>query len=1033
MSGGIASGTDPAGLDFGLKYGDQAQEFATGLADAANAFKSVGFMLEATGHNYKNADAASTVGGSGPAGGVGSEPSETKPGDAATGPNSNTVSPPTKWHLIVPFLNMIPGGMFAGAALTWPTGNSGMMRLTAAQWSNLGRGLSVFDDAVAPVKAVVAAQKIPEGGRIDEVLGKLGEAVSKLSDSASVLARAIDDFAGGVQETQDAIRRLLDRISLDGAWDVVKGIFTGEADDILREVARDVGTVLQNFQRQVKGIVGLLEELASALGDAVTSLQKWVRPHLEELFGDEVGGALADGFTLYTDFQVGLTTGLINTVAGTVAMADPDTWKGMAETVMTVAKDPSKLPGVLADMGKEFVAWDKWSSDHPGRAAGEAAFNIGSLFVPGGALSKTGSVARGLSATRGLLDSGRVPGLGGLGSGRDAPNLDNVPDLESVGARVPDVPEVRAPAIPESLINPTVPGGVDAPSSPRGLEGPPGPPNPPGSTATPGGGESRGFGGGGDGPPPGPPGTASGPPESGPGRTDGPSPQSPAAPGPGAVDPPSHAPNPGDSAPPATNHAPDSPEPSASPDAGRSPSEPNHPPTQHQPSAPEANQSHNGASHPDAGTAPPSPDRHGADHAPSETHSNAGEHNGFDRSHTPVDQPATHAPSAEQHGGHERTSAADSNPAAQQPHTPNDGNTGRQESTGAPPVGMAGIGPMASHAPGATHTPSVTHTPDARTPDARTPDARTPDGRPSQALSAESARTQQPSAASPAPGHSPSAPVNASKESAPGTSSQTAHPSVSSQAPRPTANDASGEPDVGTAGERPPTGAPAPPAADLDSKTMHSTDGAAAIDGQPPVAGPDRSHRPGSDEAHQSDMPQHVREDSRTGDVPISREQFDEIVATEKGERPPPESYLPPNYIAEHLSHFENGASRILLRSDFEEYGIGKPDDGKSEFVLTRDDADAMIDETGGDPVKLAHKLGIPEDQLADDSVVIVEFHSTESYHPRMPSGNEWGANRQWLPGGRLPQGDLEAVLHTDGMVKDRDYTVTDMKTGEIL
>lgn len=487
VSGGIASGTDPAGLDFGLKYGDQAQQFASALAEAANAVKSVGFMLEATGHNYENADAASTVGGSGPTGGVGSPPSEIKAGDAATGPNSNTVSPPTKWHLIVPFLNALPGGMVAAAALTWPSGNSGMMRLTAAQWRNLGQGLSVFDDAVAPVKSLVAAQRIHEGGKIDEVLGRLSQAVSGLSTNASALAQLIDDFAGGVQETQDAIRRLLDRISLDGAWDMVKGVFTGEADDILREVARDVGTVLEHFQRQVKGVVGLLGELTSALGDAVTALQNWVRPRLEELLGDEVGGALADAFTMYTDFQVGLTTGLINTVAGTVAMADPDTWKGMAETVMSVAEDPSKLPGVLADMGAEFVALDKWSSDHPGRAAGEAAFNIGSLFVPGGALSKTGTLAKGLSATRGLLDSGRIPGLRGLGSGSGTPGVENLPELDGAGPRLPEVPEVRPPAIPKSLLGPTAPNSVDAPSSPRGLEGPAGPPGARGQATTPGG------------------------------------------------------------------------------------------------------------------------------------------------------------------------------------------------------------------------------------------------------------------------------------------------------------------------------------------------------------------------------------------------------------------------------------------------------------------------------------------------------------------------------------------------------------------
>lgn len=394
--------------------------------------------------------------------------------------------------MIVPFLNALPGGMFAGAALTWPSGSSGMMRLTAAQWRNLGQGLSVFDDAMAPVRTTVSAQKIPEGAKIGEALDKLGQATSELSGLGTEVGRSIDTFADGVQETQDAIRRLLDRISLDGVWDTVKGIFTGEADDILREVARDVGTVLENFQRQVKGVVGLLEQLATAIGDAVTSLQKWVRPHLESLLGEEVGGALADAFTLYTDFQVGLTTGLINTVAGTVAMADPDTWKGMAEVAWSVAQDPTTLPGVLADMGKEFVAWDKWSSDHPGRAAGEAAFNIGSLFVPGGALSKTGTLARGLKATRGLLEDGRIPGLRGLGSGNSTPSLDNVPGIDDLGTRVPDVPEARPPAIPESLLNPTSPGGVDAPASPRGLEGPAGPPEPPGPAATPGGGDGGG-------------------------------------------------------------------------------------------------------------------------------------------------------------------------------------------------------------------------------------------------------------------------------------------------------------------------------------------------------------------------------------------------------------------------------------------------------------------------------------------------------------------------------------------------------------
>ena len=61
----------------------------------------------------------------------------------------------------------------------------------------------------------------------------------------------------------------------------------------------------------------------------------------------------------------------------------------------------------------------------------------------------------------------------------------------------------------------------------------------------------------------------------------------------------------------------------------------------------------------------------------------------------------------------------------------------------------------------------------------------------------------------------------------------------------------------------------------------------------------------------------------------------------------------------------------------------------------------------------------------------MVEFEPTDSYRAHMPSGNEWGANKHWLPGGRLPAGDLEAVVYTDGMISGRDYTVKDLKTGK--
>ncbi|YCI28654.1 PAAR domain-containing protein [Erwinia sp. PK3-005] len=167
--------------------------------------------------------------------------------------------------------------------------------------------------------------------------------------------------------------------------------------------------------------------------------------------------------------------------------------------------------------------------------------------------------------------------------------------------------------------------------------------------------------------------------------------------------------------------------------------------------------------------------------------------------------------------------------------------------------------------------------------------------------------------------------------------------------------------------------------------------------------------------------------------TPLSNEKINEIVNIEKGQRPPPEDYLPESYIREHNEAFKEGASRIITRSSFEEYGLGKPDVGRSEFVLTKDNANKILNETHGDPIEIAKRLGIPEEQLKNDSLVHVEFKNSKLYSPKIPTGNEWGANSQWIPGGKLPQGDLEAVVHTEGMINGQHYIVTDISTGEIL
>lgn len=780
---GIASGWDPAGAHFGLTYGDDAQKFANTLAEAANAFKYSGQRLEATGYNYKNADAGSTIGGQTPMGSVGEAPSETKAVDAPTGPSGAIVPPPPNWWLIDGLLNAIPFiGSVAGAVMTWPQGNPSLMRLTAAQWKNFATGLAAFNDDVPALKTAVSQQHIPEQPKIQECLGQLGEYLPYLAELAKTIGENVDQFANGVQKAQDAIRRLLDRISPEGLWDTVTGFLTGEGDDILRQIADDVGTVLENFQQEVKGIVGLLSDLSKALGEALDAFQKWVKPALEATFGDEVGGALADAVTFYTDVQLGLINSVIGTVSGLVSLADVDVLKGMAEMALSVAEDPTKLPGVLENMGKQFIAYDQLTGDHPGRGVGEAAGNIGMLFLPGGAATKTGSVARGLRYGSKLLDEGRLPrfsDIPGMGGGRSLPSVD---DLPGAGPGHPGAPEFTPPQLPESLANPpSAPHAPEAPSTPQPLGGSGGPP--------------------GGGPPDPPGGRPVGPPDSGPGRADGPAPQSSSS---GAVEPqhvsdpttpstPTHAPTSGDAPAPSAPHAPESPSPAIPHETGgQSPSAPSPSPTEHSPATQESHG--NGVAEP----------RTDGNHAPNESHQPAPEvHTGgtADGTHAPANhQPAAHTPTTESPTAHEPARTDNGRPH-EPTHAPGEASEARPHEPAAttPAAPMAGGMPMAPHAGGGVHSPS--DGPASRAPSPEPP-PRTPESKAPQASSPESPRTTAPASAGPGPSSTPSAPVDPPMKATHGAPGEPrAHgPELSS--PRPASHGAN-EPQAPTTPEAP--------------------------------------------------------------------------------------------------------------------------------------------------------------------------------------------------------------------------------------
>lgn len=147
------------------------------------------------------------------------------------------------------------------------------------------------------------------------------------------------------------------------------------------------------------------------------------------------------------------------------------------------------------------------------------------------------------------------------------------------------------------------------------------------------------------------------------------------------------------------------------------------------------------------------------------------------------------------------------------------------------------------------------------------------------------------------------------------------------------------------------------------------------------------------------------------------------ILDLPKGSRPDPSTYLSPDYIKAHLGEFDGGATRFMTKSNFDRYGIAQADG--TSFVMPTSEVDALIARTGGDPRAMEEALGLPNGFL-DGNVVRVDIENPAADGLRMPSGNEAGANPQWLPGGKLPTGVSEAVI--DGAkVPAGDLHVTGM------
>lgn len=135
-----------------------------------------------------------------------------------------------------------------------------------------------------------------------------------------------------------------------------------------------------------------------------------------------------------------------------------------------------------------------------------------------------------------------------------------------------------------------------------------------------------------------------------------------------------------------------------------------------------------------------------------------------------------------------------------------------------------------------------------------------------------------------------------------------------------------------------------------------------------------------------------------------------------------------PSRIQRATTSVQDGGTRFMPRSDLRDYGITHRDG--TSFLMSSSEVDDMLAQTGGDPALMEQALGLTAGTLGGGDLVRVDVPHPFDHGIRMPTGNESGANPQWLPGGLTPSGISEGVIDAGGMVEGTDFTVDDFPPG---
>lgn len=150
--------------------------------------------------------------------------------------------------------------------------------------------------------------------------------------------------------------------------------------------------------------------------------------------------------------------------------------------------------------------------------------------------------------------------------------------------------------------------------------------------------------------------------------------------------------------------------------------------------------------------------------------------------------------------------------------------------------------------------------------------------------------------------------------------------------------------------------------------------------------------------------------------APLSPQQMQTILATPKGKRPAPETYLTKRYIKNHLRKFRHGVSIVTGLDSFEKYMLHSDKIGREDntcFVMPKKFCDKLEKKAGGDISIWEKKLSFDPGYFASQGgLVRIDILDFKDLNLRIPTGNEAGANNYWIPGGWTVGDTPEAVTN---------------------